>query len=102
MSWSSWATNWGPLSVTMSLGIPNRAMMLLLMNFTTVDALISAKASASTHLVKYSVAVKIKDFLLISPDESSRGPTTSNAHMANGQGAKIGWREEEGACILLA
>ena len=69
-------------------------MIFLLMNFTTVEVLISANASASAHFVKYSVAVNINDFLLFSPVRSSRGPTTSKAHMANGHGDTMGWRED--------
>src|SRR5262249_45692781 len=86
----------------MSRGTPNLVMMLRMMIHTTVVALISVKASTSTHLVKYSVAVRINDFFLTSPVVSSSGPTTSNAHIAKGQGATIEWREEEGAWILLA
>src|SRR5262249_18887602 len=81
--------------------MPNLVTIVLLMNLTTVEALISTNASASTHLVKYSVAVRIKDFFLISPVVSSKGPIMSKAHMAKGQGVETGWREDEGAWILL-
>ena len=43
--------NWGPLSMTIAFGMSNLAMILVLMNLTTVEALISAKASASAHFV---------------------------------------------------
>src|SRR5262249_22130348 len=94
--------NCGPLSVTMSFGTPNLAIILRMMNLTTVLALISANASASAHLVKYSVAVRINDFLLVSTLASPNGPTTSKAHIENGHGEVIGWREDAGACILSA
>jgi len=83
--------------VTMSLGTLHLVMMLFWMFFTMVDALISVNASILTHLVKYSVEVKMKDFFLISLVLSSKGPTTSKVYMANGHGVEIEWREDEGA-----
>src|SRR3954462_4480386 len=44
--------NWGPLSATMVLGIPNRLMRFFQTNFSTLEALTRARDSASTHLVK--------------------------------------------------
>src|SRR5436189_4853503 len=44
--------NWGPLSATMVLGIPNRLMRFFQTNFSTLEALTRARSSASAHLVK--------------------------------------------------
>ena len=99
--WSSWETNWGPLSMTITFGTPNLAMILVLMNLTIVVALISAKASASAHFVYYSVVVRIKDFCFEASDPvSDKGLTTSNAHIEKGHGEDKGWREDAGAWIL--
>jgi len=70
----------------MVLGIPNLVMMFLMMNLQTVDALNSVYASASAHLVKYSVAVKMKDFCLMPESELPRGQMISKAHMEKGHG----------------
>ena len=43
--------NYDPLSMMITFGMSNLAMMLVLMNLTIVDALILAKALASAHLV---------------------------------------------------
>src|SRR5262249_21150766 len=99
---SAWEMNCGPLSVTMSFGTPNLAIILRITNLTTVLALISANASASAHLVKYSVAVRINDFLLVSAFAYTNRTITSKAHMENGNGEVIGWTEDAGACILSA
>ena len=89
--------------MTIALGTPNLAMMLVLINLTTVEALISAKALASAHFVSYSVAVRMKDFCFGASDPvSDKGPTTSNAHIEKGQGEDNGWREDAGAWILSA
>ena len=94
--------NWGPLSVTMLPGTPNRAMMFFMMNLHMVEPLISANASALAHLVKYSVVVRMKDFCFILALGSPRGPMISKAHMGKGQGEDSGCKEEEGAWILSA
>ena len=41
--------NYDPLSVTIALGTSNLAMMLVLINLTTVEALILVKALALAH-----------------------------------------------------
>lgn len=45
-------SNWVSLSVTMAWGMPNRRMMFFHMKLSILVAVIVARGSASTHLVK--------------------------------------------------
>ena len=88
--------------MTIAFGMPNLTMMLVLINLTTVEALILAKASALAHLVLWSFEAHLDLCFEASVLISDKGPTTSNAHIEKGHGEDNGWREDASAWILSA
>ncbi|MED6142780.1 hypothetical protein PIB30_000339 [Stylosanthes scabra] len=68
----------------MTLGTPNLGMILFDTNFRHWAAVIDASDSASTHLVKWSMAT-IR--YLTYPGPFGKGPRRSIPHLSNGQGS---------------
>ena len=81
-----WLLNYRPLSKMITLGIPNLQTMFLQKKCCILASIITAKGSASTHFVKYSISTSknIICFLL-----SGNGPTISILHVQNGQGEEM-------------
>lgn len=69
------------------------------MNFSTVHRVMLAAATASAHLVNYSI-LKIMNFFC--PAMISKGPTILIPHWANGYGATMAVRSSSGNRVTLA
>ena len=80
------ALNCVPLSDMSACGMPKRQMMFRQMNFSAAAAVIVAKASASTHLVKYSTATIIQRRC---PIALGNDPTMSIPHKSKGQAPEM-------------
>src|ERR1035438_9418445 len=94
----SFPENWVPLSDINAYGTPNRQMIFFQMKLMVAFAVILARASASTHLVKYSTATMRNLHCLVAV---GKGPTMSIPHKSNGHALEIGICLFAGVLIYL-
>jgi hypothetical protein len=70
----------------MTWGKPNRQMIFFHINFSTAWEVMDAKASASTHLINYSIATRINLRCRVA---IGKGPKMSIPQRSNGQAPAI-------------